>query len=141
VRHLAAFVVAVATAIGCHHDPAPTAPATQPPPPPTAQPVPAVEPVAEPTPEQATPTVAGGDSTGIPECDALLATYTKYMSCDKVTAQPDMAKAMQDGLTQMRQGLAALKNAPPESKTEAVVGCKQAIEAIKSASSAMGCQP
>jgi hypothetical protein len=109
-----------------------------------AEPAPAVDPAPAPAPAEKPaepapapePTAAAG-STGIPECDAYVATMDKYAKCDKIPA--DAKKAMVDAFEQGKQGWAALANAPAETKTAAAGGCKTADDAAKQALTQLGC--
>jgi len=77
--------------------------------------------------------------TGVPECDAYLQAFDRYMQCDKV---PQQARdASEDSIAQMRQAWAMLRDpkVPPEAKKAAADACKEAHEALKQSASAMGC--
>ena len=85
----------------------------------------------------------GGDaaSTGVKECDDVIAAYQKYFECDKLKAAGDAAmKAQHDALDAMKQGWAQLKDAPQASKDAAATGCKQALDGMKKGAEAMGCK-
>jgi hypothetical protein len=92
---------------------------------------------AAPAPEGAP--AAGGEASGIAECDAYMATFDKYMACDKV---PQQAKdASKQGVDAMKQGWAMLKdpNVPAESKKAAADACKAGEDALKQSATALGC--
>jgi len=81
--------------------------------------------------------VAGG--SGLPECDAYMAAFEKYMGCDKVPqAAKDTQKQALDG---MKASWAALKdpNVPADTKKAAADGCKQAEDALKQSAQTLGC--
>ncbi len=87
----------------------------------------------------AAPAAGGGDmaSTGVKECDDLMAAYQKLFACDKM---PAAAKdAQKQGFDAMKQGWATLKDAPQASKDAAATGCKTSMDAVAQSAKAMGC--
>ncbi len=77
---------------------------------------------------------AEGDavSTGIPECDALIASYAK---CDK------LPQATRDAFaTSAKAWKQAVDSGGDAAKTAIATGCKQAAEGAKAAMTAAGCE-
>jgi hypothetical protein len=81
----------------------------------------------------AAPAAAGGD-IGVAECDE----YIKKMSDCSGKLQPEAAGPMKESMETMKK---AWKDAAatPEGKTALASGCKQALDAAKSAYASMGC--
>jgi hypothetical protein len=126
-------------AAACNKDKeaAPTAPAADKKPADTAA-KPADKPAAAPADKPAdkpaaAPAAAGGD-IGVAECDE----YIKKMSDCSGKLQPEAAGPMKESMATMQK---AWKEAAstPEGKTALASGCKQALDAAKSAYASMGC--
>jgi hypothetical protein len=81
----------------------------------------------------AAPAASGGD-IGVAECDD----YIKKMSDCSSKMQPEAAGPMKESMETMKK---AWKDAAstPEGKTALASGCKQALDAAKSAYASMGC--
>jgi hypothetical protein len=78
-------------------------------------------------------------TTGVAECDAMLATYEKLFRCDKFKAMPiDAQEAQRRGLESMRQ---ALKFDNAAARDAARPGCRAAHDALDKSLAAMGCPP
>jgi hypothetical protein len=88
---------------------------------------------AKPADTAAKPAAAGGD-IGVAECDD----YIKKMNDCAGKMQPEAAGPMKDSMATMQK---AWKDAAstPEGKTALASGCKQALDAAKSAYASMGC--
>jgi hypothetical protein len=83
------------------------------------------------------PDATGDSETSIPECDAYLVAFDKYMSCDKI---PQATKdATREGIAAQKVSFRELKDAPPEAKKAAADGCRQGLDALKQAADALGC--
>ena len=85
---------------------------------------------------EAAPAVNG---TGIPECDAYVATVDKIVQCEKA---PAAAKdAIKQGLEAARKSWAAAlqPTAPAEAKQSAVEACKAGVEQLKTSAAELGC--
>ncbi len=86
----------------------------------------------------AEPAAGGAASTGVKECDDLMAAYEKLFKCDKM---PAAAKdAQKQGFEAMKSGWAQLKDAPQASKDAAATGCKASMDGIAQSAKAMGCE-
>jgi outer membrane murein-binding lipoprotein Lpp len=81
-----------------------------------------------------TPPAAGG-STGMPECDAYLASVEKLASCDKFPAASKDATLK--GVEAMKSGWAAATT--DDAKKMAGDACKTANDGMKQTAQAMGC--
>ena len=92
----------------------------------------AAKPADKPADKAAAP-AAGGD-IGVAECDD----YIKKMSDCSAKMQPEAAGPMKESMETMKK---AWKDAAstPEGKTALASGCKQALDAAKSAYASMGC--
>jgi hypothetical protein len=93
----------------------------------------AAKPAEKPADKPATAAPAGGD-IGVAECDD----YIKKMSDCAGKMQPEAAGPMKESMETMKK---AWKDAAstPEGKTALASGCKQALDAAKSAYASMGC--
>jgi hypothetical protein len=104
-----------------------------------AKPVEAAKP-AEPTPAPAAEPApaAAAESSGIPECDAYLATAQKFAACDKLPAEAKDAQLK--GVEAAKASWASMKDAPAEAKKAAADSCKASDDGLKQAWTAAGCQ-
>lgn len=77
--------------------------------------------------------------TAIPECDAYIATFERYMACDKVPAQARAASGQ--SLAAMRAGWDEMRDpdVPVEAKVAAANACRQGEEALHDSAAALGC--
>ena len=93
----------------------------------------AAKPADKPADKAAAAPAAGGD-IGVAECDD----YIKKMSDCSSKMQPEAAGPMKESMETMKK---AWKDAAstPEGKTALASGCKQALDAAKSAYASMGC--
>jgi hypothetical protein len=80
---------------------------------------------------------AVADSTGLPNCDALIAAYGDLAKCDKMPKES--RDAMAQGLESMKQGWGDLSAADDATKKAMDDGCKQGVDALKQTMSASGC--
>ncbi|MCA9679347.1 MAG: hypothetical protein H6708_17215 [Kofleriaceae bacterium] len=81
---------------------------------------------------------AAGGGTGLPDCDAYVASMEKYMQCDKV---PQAARdAAKQGMDAMKSGWGDMSGMPDDAKKQANDACKQAVDAMKQGAQAMGCE-
>lgn len=85
---------------------------------------------------------AGGAAlggTGVPECDAYIATIQRYAQCPKVPVEAK--QAIQQAIGQMAQGWAMLRDpaVSADARKAAADACKQAVDALKQSAAAMGC--
>ena len=79
--------------------------------------------------------VAGGDSTGVPECDAYIKNYSTCLD-SKV---PEASRAaLRQAFDQTRETWKKAA-ADPNMKAALATGCKQANDAAKTAMTAYGC--
>ena len=79
-------------------------------------------------------------ATGLPECDAYLATAEKFTKCDKI--MKEQKDAQLQALEAAKTGWAALSNpaVTPEVKKAAADACKASDDAMKAATTGAGCQ-
>jgi hypothetical protein len=76
-------------------------------------------------------------ATGIAECDQLMATFSKLLSCDKL---PEMMKGQFDQLrATMAQGLGMIQMVPADQRGAIVDGCKQGLAQLQDAAKQTGC--
>jgi hypothetical protein len=94
----------------------------------------AAKPADKPADKPAAAPAAGGGDIGVAECDD----YIKKMSDCSGKMQPEAAGPMKESMETMKK---AWKDAAstPEGKTALASGCKQALDAAKSAYASMGC--
>jgi len=86
------------------------------------------------------PPTTSGWTSGVPECDTVIATYERLFDCDALKAAGEAAnKAQRDALDAMKRGWGDLKDAPQATKDAMAEGCKQALDGIRQSAAAMGC--
>jgi hypothetical protein len=80
----------------------------------------------------------GGASTGVKECDDVVAAYEKLFSCDKFKGMPAEAQDAQ------KKGLETMKTSwhfdNDQMKEAAKPGCKAALDGLQQSAKAMGCE-
>lgn len=80
-------------------------------------------------------------ATGVPECDAYLATFEKLAKCEK--AGPALG-GLKAGLEASKAAWATWKTLPAEqaeaAKKAAAPGCKAGEDALKTTAASLGCQ-
>jgi hypothetical protein len=83
--------------------------------------------------------VTGGFAIGLPECDALVAAWESYMTCDKVPAS--MRDSLADAYEEMRRTWTSLDVAtmPQPSRDAMADGCKQTADGLRQGLDALGC--
>jgi hypothetical protein len=92
---------------------------------------------AEPADTKGDEAAAGTASTGMPDCDALIAAYADLAKCDKMPKES--RDAMAQGLDAMKQGWG--DTAKMDDATKKMMGdsCKQGLDGLKQTMSATGC--
>jgi hypothetical protein len=79
-------------------------------------------------------------SSGVAECDRVVARYELLFTCDAFQQLPAEAiRAQRDSLDAMKQTWEQLRDAPPEAKQAAATGCTAALDALAQAAKALGC--
>jgi hypothetical protein len=94
---------------------------------------PAAKPADKPADKPAAAPAAGGD-IGVAECDD----YIKKMNDCSGKMQPEAAGPMKESMETMKKAWRDAASTP-EGKTALASGCKQALDAAKSAYQSMGC--
>jgi hypothetical protein len=94
---------------------------------------PAAKPADKPADKPAAAPAAGGD-IGVAECDD----YIKKMNDCSGKMQPEAAGPMKESMETMKKAWRDAASTP-EGKTALASGCKQALDAAKSAYASMGC--
>lgn len=75
--------------------------------------------------------------TGIPQCDAYLDAVDRYIGCAKVPAAA--RDATRKAIEQSRQAWRSFEDSNPEARESAAAACEQGLDALTTASKAIGC--
>ena len=78
-------------------------------------------------------------STGVPECDAYIATLERYVQCAKVPVEAK--QAVQQAIPQLLDGWKQLRDpgVAPEVRRATADACRQAAGALRQAAAQTGC--